>query len=429
MEKVGKEDAIHNFKIAFDIRRYPLHVYCIFLGILTASFDIFMTIDIGGFTFRISQVFFIIAIIWMIAVIVKQRKIFIPIEGFFLLTWIILQGFFISNSPNIKNAISYFLWLLIDVLIVMVIYYSFNTKKSFEKLFKFYIDSFMIMSILGIMQLLLSIIGVRFYVVQMWTSRWARINGFTYEPSYYSTYLLPGWIIVMYLLENETSLYTNKQLRVRAILITLALFLSTSRMGWLMMVFWILLRVGIYMKNFFTGKIKSKHIKMIGLLFLATILGVMLFQWLNAKMDISFLLDGLAILNSDGHSSTARIDVMIRAFSVFKEHPWYGVSLGGVDPAVAEMYNMAFENGMSACVWVEILVASGIFGTIIFGGWIVCFIKKVIVISKMGKYEAKALIYAFLFECMILSFNQNILRIYFWILIGVISSLCRAYKR
>lgn len=198
-----------------------------------------------------------------------------------------------------------------------------------------------------------------------------------------------------------------------------------------MVILWLLVRVLIHTLSFLSGKIKRKSITSCIVVALIGCIIILAVRYVNKKIDISFLLAGLGVLNDDVHSSGTRIDAMMRALSVFEYHPWIGVSLGGVDPFVAKVYGIVFENGMSQCVWVEVLVASGIIGMIFFVLWIFSIIKNIKKKYKENIYttELLAVMWGLVFECIILSFNQNILRVYFWILIGIVSAMSKLFER
>ena len=300
MEKISGADEKENTNVNIVWKRMPLHVICMIIVIYTASFDIFLTLDIGGFTFRIAQFFLLVAIMWLILCVIKAKKIYMPVGTQYLLIWAFLQGIFVTNSPNQKNAIGYFLWLLMDIGIIFAMYYSFQTVDMIRLLYRLYVDSFYFISILGLVQLVLGFFEINLYAVQWWTPRWPRLNGFTYEPSYYSTYLLAGWVMVMYLLEKGTVIYTKKQLYIRGIVITLALFLSTSRMGWLMMAVWMFFRfVSHICTLIMRGLTRKKLLILITAVFAVTLVVFIMAKFiLNGKLG--FLINGLGFVRDEG---------------------------------------------------------------------------------------------------------------------------------
>lgn len=77
----------------------------------------------------------------------------------------------------------------------------FFSQEKVETVVRNYIICFFIMGIIGLIQWLLQFFDIYFFVTQI--SNMYRCNGFSYEPSYYSTYMIMGWTVCAYLLENN----------------------------------------------------------------------------------------------------------------------------------------------------------------------------------------------------------------------------------
>ncbi len=231
---------------------------CVILALFTTSFDIVGMINIAGFNFRFSQ-FIILPVIlsWFFCAI--KGKIQLPTGWKSLFLFMIFQFVFMFRSPNLKNAVGYFMWLLFDIIIIFSIVYYLNKAFHFQWLIHIYMKSFVFISILGLIQFILYLLGINFFVVQTWNNRLARINGFCYEPSYYATYLIMGFILYSYFVKQKNeSIFPLKVLKRDLIIITLALFLCSSRMGWLVMLLWILIIMIIEYGKLFINKLTKK---------------------------------------------------------------------------------------------------------------------------------------------------------------------------
>ena len=117
---------------------------------------------------------------------------------------------------------------------------------------------------------------------------------------------------------------------------------------------------------------------------------------------------------------------LIECINIFMENPLLGYSLGGVDPILSARQNSNYllgDNGRGNLLG-EILVGNGIIGLIPFIEYMF-----VLVFGRKGNRSSskpcvyKALIWAFIFEMGILCLNQNILRVYVWCLISVLSAV------
>lgn len=404
--------------------------YLIVFILLTASFDIFGVVRIAGMTFRIAQLLTILSVF----VLFSDGRMRLPYAYRPLLVWLGLQLAFSCRSSNLVFSIGYFFWAAISVALIFCFYNFVNTKAKADWLLKAFVWSFVAMSFLGLFQWALGLIGKNFFLTQATfnLTKIPRINGFTYEPSYYSTYLLPGWIFVMYLWENGSHLFSAKKIKQYAIIISLALFLSTSRMGWIFMILWLGFRGIVVLRESMKGWIARRKLGYIGLIVIGLIgvliTGVILIQ----SNGIDFIVAGLGIGGSSAHSSFARTTEMVKTLYLFLKSPFLGYGLGGVPVRYCEVYNIPFDSGASMCVWVELLVASGIVGIIPFVIWFYRIISGLNSkrIKETDRFkECRALLYAVFFECMILAMNQNILRIYFWTLLAVATVAITQYRR
>lgn len=412
---------------------YTVISACVALIILTSSFDIVANVDLFGFNLRACQFLSLILIVLLIAEW-SRRPIRVPIGGKYLIAWIVIQFLFIFRSLNFANAIGYFMWLIFDAFLIFALVQYVGRAFSLKWLLRVYFKSFVWIAVLGLVQFSLFAIGIDFFVAQHWAARLARINGFCYEPSYYSTYLLPGFVIFAYLFEKKnTDILSSKEVKIGLIAISIAMLLSTSRMGWLMMGLWIMTRVMAYLAQLFKSGISRKNASTFLTLILIMILMIAAFIYILRSSEFRFLLSGLGLAGTAKHSSMGRIGGLIMCLNIFAGQPLLGVSLGGVDAQIAK-YNgnvyIAGNNGAGMSIVGELLVANGIVGLVPFLLYFtsVLFGKKQIKPIQSSE-TIFALRWALLLELAILCFNQNILRPYVWILIAILSAAEYYYEK
>lgn len=223
---------------------------CVSLTILTSSFDVFLNLQIGGLSFRFSQ----FAILPVIVLFFFENKLVgndwkLSKDDAWFVLWVIVQFCFVFRSPNLKNAIGYWLWLLLDTLMIFSIRFFCGREYSFRWLLRTYLNAFTFVGAFGLLQFVLYPTGMHLLVTQAWIKgKWVRINGFSYEPSFFSTYMLVGFVVLTYLAEFEDkTIFTKKELRVRQLIVATAIVLSTSRMGWLMVSGYVIIRTRILM--------------------------------------------------------------------------------------------------------------------------------------------------------------------------------------
>lgn len=397
----------------------------IFFVFVTSSFDIFLTFSISGFTFRISQIIGLILLFIYILKLFRSKKTSTPMGYKSLLIWTLFLIFFTFNTVKPSINIAYHLWLIYDILLIFSLTDLINNEENANRIIKLYIKSFLVMAIVGIIEFILAILHINVtYITQWWIAgKLPRINGFSYEPSYYATYLIMGWTLCRVLLQKKVMIIKN--LKLITFIITIAIILSTSRMGIVLMIVY---EIYIWMKSFLKGKNK-KYIFFMAIV--GIIVGIIVVSLLKSgKFD--FLLSGTGLKGSSSHSVSVRQNDLNNVLDVFKESPILGRGLGGIYAQIALNKGLDVETiniqhsvtGIS--VFAEVLAASGILGFIFFAMYIIKLLKIPFKIQNKDidircKNIISALTISFLMEVVILQFNQNILRMYVWIHIAVIS--------
>lgn len=391
--------------------------YLTIISIMTTSFDIVGNIEIGGITVRLTQIVLIPVFLCYVSDILRTKKLRIPVFLTPLLIWMCLQLLLIIRSPVLNNAIGYGLWLVFNVIVVFSSHHNLGKCYSFEWFIKIYLNSFVYMAVFGLIQFVLFLGGINLFVTQSWTLRLARINGFTFEPSYFATYLLIGFVTISYLfVRNDSSIFkTTKEYMVKMAVIASAIILSSSRMGWLMVFLWLITLFVIMLRRLFTKGINRKVLLVCIFLVILAAAAIPAAIRLVGRYDYSFLLSGMGIRGASAHSVNERMKGLMACIDIFRDSPWIGYSLGGVDPMIAQYQNISYAslggNGAAMSIIGELLVANGIVGLIPLAVFVGKMLKQG---RELHSIVLSSLKFSFVFEVLILCFNQNILRPYLW---------------
>ena len=398
-------------------------------ALFVVSGDVFFTFQIGGFTIRIFQVLVLPLVLqgaWHS--ISGLNPLRVPLGFKMVLLWAGFVVAFVPNTVFLPRNIFYAAWLIFDVLMVLGITQLIHSPRKLNVVLRWYIYSFVFSALFGLLQFGLPLLGLPGPLVEQWwfPGRLARINGFTYEPSYYATYMLTGWVLVDYL--RYRKILPVSGMNVIAWLITAALFLSGSRMGWLMMFAWLALRIYWLMSDQGFSWITKKVVFASAIPFLLVPYGLARLQ--IGSDDLRFLASGVETLDSSSHSSGERIDVFKETLDVFFEHPLIGVSLGGVATEIGRTrHNYVFDNesikdNEGICTTAEVLAACGLVGFIPYFLYMRRLTWTTISLadgSELGVI-VKALGWSLFFLLLILQFNETILRGYVWLHIGILSA-------
>ena len=411
-------------------------IFLLFLLFLSASFDIFLNLNIYGFNIRLFYAIeFLLFLIFIYKVIVS-RVISIFVGGKTIAIWFLFVMVFVPNTTFIVRSIGYALWLFFSILLILLMVNMLKNIVLFYKIFNLFVLSFFIISCFGIMQFIAGLIGIDLLVSQWWEyGRLPRVNGFSYEPSYYATYMIIGWSILLYIYYHGFIL--QKKYKLYFYIITISIFISSSRMGILVMVIALFI---LFLKDVLRLKIRIKSIKFAFISGLCLLSFAILFV-INLN-NVQFLLSGFGFFEGSSHSSSIRLKEQAQTIEIFLKSPLVGYSLGGVASAIGALNGIEITSqdeakqheGMN--IIVEVLAASGIIGFLFFIVFFLLMYKKAYKVSKAlakENYEYSIIInslaFALIIETIMLMMNQNILRPYFWILVAVFNTSITLGKR
>jgi len=409
--------------------------WMLYVSVATVSFDIFLVVNIG-FNFRISQLVLIPVMLYVALTRLTSKHTVVPVGFCYLLVWSTFILLFVPNTSLPVRSAGYVFWLLFNIATIFIFVQLFRTAQRINQLIRYYIYSFSFVATFGLAQFILPLFGLEAPLVEQWwiPGMLARINGFSYEPSYFATYLTIGWVMVASLHKDKATIIAKRSLFNIYLLLTVAMILSSSRMGWLVMILWYLQFPVQFLFKLFCSGIDRR---LLGKTLLLIVICVICYIFVSVVgIDaIKFLIEGLGILGGSSHSSSTRINELLDTLTVFAESPFIGYSLGGVSSAIGALRGVHITDletakgheGMN--VFAEVLAASGIIGGLVFAAYVallfylpIKFVRKSA--DSVFRPLVKALVISLGFELLILQFNQNILRPYLWMHIAV---LCCTY--
>lgn len=413
--------------------------WMIYLSILTTSFDIFLSWQVAG-TIRFTQVVLLIPMLYLLVCLLLGRRLYFPPHIKWLFIWSCFLFAFLLNTVHLERTIGYWVWLMMNLFTIILVVNMFRKDVQIHRLLYFYGWSFVLVALFGLFQ---------FFTAPFWhlatplvTQWWvpytlARINGFSYEPSYFATYEIIGWTMFLGLIYfKDTTLYPAKQRNFLFAILTISIILSSSRMGILMM----LVLMGLVLfEKIFANCYQVLNKRKVSIPFLCNVIVfsltlVCLLFFFVSTVDFSqyeFLLNGTGIGGTASHSVDDRSLAMSRTFEIFLENPIVGVSLGGIPENISDMIGVSgnLKSFEGSAVFLEVLAASGIIGIIPF---LIYFFKMFYDSWKVARrFKNKivlVLLVALASELIILQLNQNILRPYLWMHIAILSAVLSVVK-
>ncbi len=412
----------------------------LFLVFLLSSFDIFMNVNLGGFNIRACY----LATFAFIALYAYRYNDFFRLRflgGIPFSIWTFFILLFVWNSPLVSRNIGYLAWLGFNCLVCFSIY-KFSRHESADTLIRLYIRSFMWLAIAGILQFSLSQFGIHVLVTMWWdVQKIARVNAFSYEPSYYASYLLIGFVFLYFSQRSKVYYFSQKQQVFILALLVAGIFLSTSRMGILFMVLILFYDFArMILRAMLTARISLLNfiISLLMILSIGAVIGRIL---MDEQLRIRYLA-GTGLEATAAHSRETRQEQMLNVWKLFVESPVVGYSLGGIAPNIAlqsgvepkEVADSKKFEGLN--ILLEVLAASGIFGFLFFAFWLFKLFYAGFGLSsqlKTGGFFRESIVlqslcFALIAELLILSLSQNILRPYLWILVGMLNAVYFRFK-
>lgn len=419
------------------MKQFNLIIFFIALSLITASFDLFLNVQLGGFSFKVTQMTMSFAIFFSFIYTFFRGKGTLPLGFPALLLWSFFMILFIPHTTFIERNILYVFWLMFSILSIYALVQLVQSRARLELILKIYVLSFAFVAIFGFMQFAAGFFGINLLTAQWYVmGRFARINGFSYEPSYFATYLLTGFVLTSYLIEKRSSILPRRLLIVCFYLIFIAIMLSTSRMGWLLAWFWYSRPFLFFIGHLLRGRIHRIYFKQVcKRTIIPLFLGCLAIYVMVEVFSIRFFISGLGIMGDGGHSSHTRWNDFTDLLTIFSESPLIGYSLGGVSSALGALYNKVVLTNATAKmyegvgIFAQVLVASGLIGVIPFIVYMYQIIIKPIQLArKTVDKEMKTLligmVWSLVFLLAILQFSPTILRPYLWLHIAL---LCSCY--
>ena len=436
-------------------KRFPWIEYCFAGVILFSSFDIFLNVRIG-FNFRLAQLCVLAAMSGVLVLVLKKRRVFRWPTGYaLLLPWAVWILLLIPRANMLIRSAGYGAWLMFNVLTVWAMVVYFDRTALIVKLIRWYLISFCLLAIWGVIQFVLPLMGLPgLFVTQWWVQgHIARVNGFCYEPSYFASYMLLGWITASVLMYKKDGLLSGRLVGITWALTSAALVVCSARSGWLVMLLWLV----IYNSAILLLRLKRRTLTLkqmrTGLCWAAFFFGLALAYWAMLQLPARHE-DGLDapavrtdVLRHTGLDTKTppvswndRIAPLLDTLRVFAKNPLIGYGLGDVAYQIGALRGtppttLAEAKPFEAInVFAEVLAGSGVFGFAVFlGYWYVLFSKGLRYARRTENKELgaflKALLWALLIELVLLQISPTILRTYLWVHIGIVCAVLSVVKK
>ncbi len=421
-------------------------VHLIFaICLFTASFDIILVFHLGA-SLHLAQALSLLVILAALARMVQSGSVLWPRGGTALLLWVGVQAAFLPLSGELAIGLQFFALLILIVAGFYAVVQLYGQSPRIESLMRAYLASFVFVGLFGLAQFVMPLVGLPGLLVRQWLvhGRLARINGFNYEPSYFATYMMMGWVTLIELRHSRAAIAQGRLWKVAAIILTLALFLSSSKSGWAVMgieitarlvpVLWRALRNTLRQIQNGQMRLPLPSFSVIA----GSLVGLLVLGF--ALRSVTRLINPLILLNGTGlggtaaHSYNERSELTELTLAEFADNPWVGRGLGGANVALGARVGIHVVTMEEATlhwgfpVLGHVLLASGVFGFIPFLVFLYTYtVGAVRLSSRYWPQECakwvRALARAMIMEWIILMSDQNLLRVYLWFHFAIMAAV------
>ena len=369
----------------------------LFIGGDILSFSIF------NINIRLCQFFLIISALLMIC----KHKFKIK-NNISLLIFLFSSLISTVLAFNVLRSTLFYFSILFNVVFLLFLYSSYVKEFGINKIIKIFRITSYIQFFLMVMQTILYVFfdfEFSFLPSYGWFLGVPRFSLWFYEPSYFMTYLMIWFSLSSYMLLIKSDKTYIKDF-LCCIIMTI---LSTSTTGFvgvavvLAVVYFLWLKKGI------------RPIKIVFLLMI--IASVFIVFKLFPTMTNLFI---MRLFNSSlDEASGGRISAMFVGISVWEEFPLFGVGPGCYGLYVANSTDVVPSN-----LTIDLLATIGIFGLIAFTLFHLSLIYKALKVYKTSKNSyIPPLIIALIAFIFLLQMNQGYLRLYHWMLLGIIDGI------
>ena len=410
----------------------------LFFIFICSSWDKFMSINVHGYNIRLASIILIPLIIsGAKRIAIEHLRIRKDLKWLFLAFTVNLFAQFGQglHSQEVAQSLQ-FLYMLF---LVCSAGYMSSRNELINIAISLYIYSFVAMGIFGIYQFFIARFGFIPYGVEQWWIEFVfpRVNGLSYEPSYYAQYMLIGWSVVYFRAfdpNQQSPSMENKTLYFIFSILSSAIVLSSSRVM-------IALMFAVMTYRLLLSVIMSRpYIFLLKLIIALMLSGSLLFFYVR---DLDFygkainrsaeyvMTQNTGVAANGSNSLDSRINNAYSTFRVFLDHPILGVSFGGIPYEIAkergeEIQEYSdYKRNQGNTVAFEVMAAVGLPGFIFFLLWLRSLIQQCFIAIPTLPFSKWTLpfIAGLLVEILAMQFNQNIFRLYFWIHVAFISVL------
>lgn len=300
----------------------------VILTLFSSLADKYLSINFGGFNLRYAQVLALLCFLLAALGWARCGRMRLPPAFGLILIWYLMNVAFLPNSIVLSRGIMYVGWMALSLGFLLAAVNFFRTEEDSELLIRWYIRIFAIYGFIGLVQWL-AYYGAGISILNL--GQKGRIEALSHEPSFFAGQQLFGYMLIRELTRERVAIFSKLEYRICAFFIIVPLVLSTSKIAYVLMMFYELFRCSIVIVSFFTLRRVKISETIISVALSVVVAGVVAFAVTNINSTLVLrLLAGSGIGNTAAHSVNDRMRSAEWTIQTALDHPLIGISYGGV---------------------------------------------------------------------------------------------------
>jgi len=417
------------------------------LGVLAllalSSVDLIGTAEWGRFTVRASQVV-ALALTGGVAVqLVRDGELLKRVRQLPRSLWIFVAfclwaaaRLALFDAPNPVRGYAYATWALFDVGVVAAgLALTLSRVADLERALRVWIAALTAIALFGILQWAIGVAGGTPPFVTQWMDAIPRINGLSYEPSYFAFSITAGLAMAMVGIVAERSFIRPRQAAACGGVIVVALLLASSRSGWIGLA---VLSLGLLAASALRwSRLRRPQRQGLAILGAGYLLGGALLALGPSGLYADMARKGLD--TREQSSSAPRLEGVQQALEMARRNPLVGVGLAQFGGTLAaadgqERSEREVDAMVTFNLYAELLAENGLVGLLlVLWGLLLCAVAAWRAwrarLGSLSTVAGALLAVGCLQFGIMYQFNQTLFRTDVWCLLGLTAAVAMARSK
>lgn len=401
--------------------------------------DLVVTVEVGRFTLRAAQIVAAgtalgaaVELLRRGAVLATLRRIPPALWCFVAFGALALIRLTALGAPNPVKGYAYAGWgLFVAVAIAGSLFVLLDTRRRLARGLAVFAGAIALLALFGLIQWSIGVLGGNPPLLTQWVGSMPRINGLSFEPSYFAFSTAIGCALALCALLGSATFLSPGLAAAASALTATALLLSSSRSGWIGLATLLLLAIALIAVR--RRQLRRPQWLGLGALAASLTLAGVLMVTVHPTGYAEMANRGLNV--RDPTSSKPRLEGVLQALSMFRARPLLGVGLGQFGATLSveqarELPVQEIDQIVTFNLYIELLAENGLFGfALIAGGLLLC-ARGVWRSWRQRDPELAAMALAVLVAAglafgVMYQFNQTLFRTEVWCLLGLALALDR----